>query len=153
MLWRNGAAITQCTLYLFFLWPVMSFQWKIVQCAILRLENCQILILQSFCENLESGTYKLNKIRKNFPMNLMDLPSSSTEILKNPIFWPNPYVVSIVYWLARWSVDLMIMGSNPAADFFNFSSKIEILVEGDRRSIRFMGKKMSDIDQLRSATL
>ena len=86
-------------------------------------------------------------------MNLMDLPSSSTEILKNPIFWPNPYVVSIVYWLARWSVDLMIMGSNPAADFFNFSSKIEILVEGDRRSIRFMGKKMSDIDQLRSATL
>ena len=47
----------------------------------------------------------------------------------------------------------MIASSNPAADFFNFSSKIEILVEGDRKSIRFMGKKMFDFDQLRSATV
>ena len=45
------------------------------------------------------------------------------------------------------------MSSNPAADFFNFSSKIEILVEGDGKTIRFMGKKMSDFVQLRSATL
>ena len=55
--------------------------------------------------------------------------------------------------VACWTVDLMVAGSNPAAVFFNFSCKIEILVEGDRRTIRFMGKKMADLVQLRRATL
>ena len=90
----------------------------------------------------------------------MDLLSPSTKIsilsqkcLKTQFLRVILYEVSIVYWLACWPVDLMIVGSNPTANFFNFSFGIEILVEGDRRSIRFMGKKMADFVQLRSATL
>ena len=50
-------------------------------------------------------------------------------------------------------VDRMVAGSNPAANIFNFLCKIEIFVEGDGRTFRFMVKQMSDFVQLMSATL